>query len=236
MHTFARHSSYGGLAASWQKTSIKIPGSSELPAGVPPPPASEWDWKKPDWELLKVPGWEVTYRNKPKACKAAADAAGSGARPPGSLVDAHIGRQHKHNNGEKYRYHLQGLKTWVRRYRLFKKSLRKRTDDRSRFDHKHDEDESLDDDFGEDDDYGAITTNRSYQRRCFLSDGSFAFRDGQCRVKRYRLFKKSLRKRNLWPKMSSQEVAAYVAAAVAAAGAIVRVLRGRRGKIYDKYP
>ena len=23
----------------------------------------EWDWKKPDWELLKVPGWEVTYRN-----------------------------------------------------------------------------------------------------------------------------------------------------------------------------
>ena len=63
-------------------------------------------------------------------------------------------------------------------------SSRKRTDDRSRFDHKHDEDESLDDDFGEDDDYGAITTNRSYQRRCFLSDGSFAFRDGQCRVKR----------------------------------------------------
>ena len=147
-----------------------------------------------------------------------------------------FGRQHKHNNGEKYRYHLQGLKTWVRRYRLFKKSLRKRTDDRSRFDHKHDKDESLDDDFGEDDDYGAITTNRSYQRRCFLSDGSFAFRDGQCRVKRYRLFKKSLRKRNLWPKMSSQEVAAYVAMAVAAAGAIVRVLRGRRGKIYDKYP
>ena len=120
-----------------------------------------------DWELLKVPGWEVTYRNKPKACKAAADAAGSGARPPGSLVDAHIGRQHKHNNGEKYRYRLQGPKTWVRRYRLFKKSLRKR---------------------------------------------------------------------NLWPKMSSQEVAAYVAVAVAAAGAIVRVLRGRRGKIYDKYP
>ena len=81
-----------------------------------------------------------------------------------------LGRQHKHNNGEKYRYHLQGLKTWVRRYRLFKKSLRKR---------------------------------------------------------------------NLWPKMSSQEVAAYVAAAVAAAGAIVRVLRGRRGKTYpvdDKYP
>jgi len=69
-----------------------------------------------------------------------------------------------------------------------------------------------------------------------LDDGSFAFRDGQCRVKRYRLFKKSLRKRNLWPKMSSQEVAAYVAMAVAAAGAIVRVLRGRRGKIYDKYP
>ena len=33
-----------------------------------------------------------------------------------------------------------------------------------------------------------------------------------------------------------QEVAAYVAMAVAAAGAIVRVLRGRRGKIYDKYP
>ena len=63
-----------------------------------------------------------------------------------------------------------------------------------------------------------------------LDDGSFAFRDGQCRVKRYRLFKKSLRK------MSSQEVAAYVAMAVAAAGAIVRVLRGRRGKIYDKYP
>ena len=127
----------------------------------------EWDWKKPDWELLKVPGWEVTYRNKPKACKAAADAAGSGARPPGSLVDAHIGRQHKHNNGEKYRYHLH---TWARRYRLFKKSLRKR---------------------------------------------------------------------NLWPKMSSQEVVAYVAAAVAAAGAIVRVLRGRRGKTYpedDKYP
>jgi len=58
-------------------------------------------------------------------------------------------------------------------------------------------------------------------------------------VKRYRLFKKSLRKRNLWPKMSSQEVAAYVALAVAAAGAIVRVLRGRRGKTYpvdDKYP
>ena len=168
MHTFARHSSYGGLAASWQKTSIKIPGSSELPAGVPPPPASEWDWKKPDWELLKVPGWEVTYRNKPKACKAAADAAGSGARPPGSLVDAHIGRQHKHNNGEKYRYRLQGPKTWVRRYRLFKKSLRKR---------------------------------------------------------------------NLWPKMSSKEVAAYVAVAVAAAGAIVHVLRGRRGKkVDDKYP
>ena len=90
-----------------------------------------------------------------------------GARPPGSLVDAHIGRQHKHNNGEKYRYHLH---TWARRYRLFKKSLRKR---------------------------------------------------------------------NLWPKMSSQEVAAYVAAAVAAAGAIVRVLRGWRGKTYpvdDKYP
>ena len=127
----------------------------------------EWDWKKPNWELLKVPGWEVTYRNKPKACKAAADAAGSGARPPGSLVDAHIGRQHKHNNGEKYRYHLH---TWARRYRLFKKSLRKR---------------------------------------------------------------------NLWPKMSSQEVAAHVAVAVAAAGAIVRVLRGRRGKTYpvdDKYP
>ena len=116
-------------------------------------------------------------------------------------------------------------------------SSRKRTDDRSRFDHKHDEDESLDDDFGEDDDYGAITTNRSYQRRCFLSDGSFAFRDGQCRVKRYRLFKKSLRKRNLWPKMSSQEVAAYVAAAVAAAGAIVHMLLGRRGKkVDDKYP
>ena len=129
------------------------------------------------------------------------------------------------------------LGPWVRRYRLFKKSLRKRTDDRSRFDHKHDEDESLDDDFGEDDDYGAITTNRSYQRRCFLSDGSFAFRDGRCRVKRYRLFKKSLRKRNLWPKMSSQEVAAYVAVAIAAAGAIVRVLRGRRGKkMDDKYP
>ena len=39
--------------------------------------------------------------------------------------------------------------------------------------------------------------------------------------------------------MSSQEVAAYVAAAVAAAGAIVRVLRGWRGKTYpvdDKYP
>ncbi len=110
---------------------------------------------------------EVTHRNKPKACKAAADAAGSGARPPGSLVDAHIGRQHKHNNGEKYRYHLH---TWARRYRLFKKSLRKR---------------------------------------------------------------------NLWPKMSSQEVAAYVAVAVAAAGAIVRVLRGRRGKTYPedgKYP
>jgi len=64
-------------------------------------------------------------------------------------------------------------------------------------------------------------------------------------VKRYRLFKKSLRKRNLWPKMSSQEiaaylwpkmssqeVAAYVAVAVAAAGAIVHVLRGRRGKSY----
>ena len=83
------------------------------------------------------------------------------------MQDAHIGRQHKHNNGEKYRYRLQGPKTWVRRYRLFKKSLRKR---------------------------------------------------------------------NLWPKMSSQEVAAYVAAAVAAAGAIVHVLRGRRGKIYDKYP
>ena len=81
-----------------------------------------------------------------------------------AVVDAHIGRQHKHNNGEKYRYHLH---TWARRYRLFKKSLRKR---------------------------------------------------------------------NLWPKMSSQEVAAYVAMAVAAAGAIVRVLRGRRGKIYDKYP
>ena len=80
------------------------------------------------------------------------------------IVDAHIGRQHKHNNGEKYRYHLH---TWARRYRLFKKSLRKR---------------------------------------------------------------------NLWPKMSSQEVVAYVAAAVAAAGAIVHVLRGRRGKIYDKYP
>ena len=81
--------------------------------------------------------------------------------------DAHVGRQHKHNNGEKYRYHLH---TWARRYRLFKKSLRKR---------------------------------------------------------------------NLWPKMSSQEVVAYVAAAVAAAGAIVRVLRGRRGKTYpedDKYP
>ena len=58
-------------------------------------------------------------------------------------------------------------------------------------------------------------------------------------ARRYRLFKKSLRKRNLWPKMSSQEVAAYVAVAVAAAGAIVRVLRGRRGKTYpedDKYP
>ena len=198
----------------------------------------EWDWKKPDWELLKVPGWEVTYRNKPKACKAAADAAGSGARPPGSLVDAHIGRQHKHNNGEKYRYHLQGLKTWVRRYRLFKKSLRKRNDDRittNRFDHE-DKDDSIDDEFHEDDDDDRFTTNRSYQRYCFLSDGSFAFRDGRCRVKRYRLFKKSLRKRNLWPKMSSQEVAAYVAMAVAAAGAIVRVLRGRRGKIYDKYP
>ena len=87
-------------------------------------------------------------------------------------------------------------------------------------------------------DYDRITTNRSYQRYCFLSDGSFAFRDGQCRVKRYRLFKKSLRKRNLWPKMSSQEVAAYVAAAVAAAGAIVHVLRGRRGTypVDDKYP
>ena len=82
-------------------------------------------------------------------------------------VDAHIGRQHKHNNGEKYRYRLQGPKTWVRRYRLFKKSLRKR---------------------------------------------------------------------NLWPKMSSQEVAAYVAVAVAAAGAIFHVLRGRRRKTYDKYP
>ena len=80
-------------------------------------------------------------------------------------MDAHIGRQHKHNNGEKYRYHLH---TWARRYRLFKKSLRKR---------------------------------------------------------------------NLWPKMSSQEVAAYVAVAVAAAGAIVHVLRGRRGKkMDDKYP
>ena len=137
-----------------------------------------------DWELLKVPGWEVTYRNKPKACKAAADAAGSGARPPGSLVDAHIGRQHKHNNGKK--------------------------DDK-------------------DDDDDRFTTNLEYERHCFLSDGSF-FRDGRCRLKRYRLFKKSLRK------MSSQEVAAYVAMAVAAAGAIVRVLRGRRGKIYDKYP
>ena len=151
----------------------------------------EWDWKKPNWELLKVPGWEVTYRNKPKACKAAADAAGSGARPPGSLVDAHIGRQHKHNNGKK--------------------------DDK-------------------DDDDDRFTTNLEYKRHCFLSDGSF-FRDGRCRLKRYRLFKKSLRKRNLWPKMSSQEVAAYVAAAVAAAGAIVRVLRGRRGKkVDDKYP
>ena len=67
-------------------------------------------------------------------------------------------------------------------------------------------------------------------------NGSFAFRDGRCRVKRYRLFKKSLRKRNLWPKMSSQEVAAYVAVAVAAAGAIVHVLRGQRGKKDDKYP
>ena len=41
------------------------------------------------------------------------------------------------------------------------------------------------------------------------------------------------------PKMSSQEVAAYVAVAVAAAGAIVHMLRGRRGKTYpvdDKYP
>ena len=56
---------------------------------------------------------------------------------------------------------------------------------------------------------------RLYKGRCFLSDGSFAFRDGRCRVKRYRLFKKSLRK------MSYQEVAAYVAMAVAAAGAIV---------------
>ena len=120
----------------------------------------------------------------------------------------------------------------MRRYRLFKKSLRKRNDDRitaNRFDHE-DKDDSIDDDFHEDDDDDGITTNRLYKRRCFLSDGSFAFRDGQCRVKRYRLFKKSLRK------MSSQEVAAYVAMAVAAAGAIVRVLRGRRGKIYDKYP
>ena len=127
---------------------------------------------------------EVTHRNKPKACKAAADAAGSGARPPGSLVDAHIGRQHKHNNGKK--------------------------DDK-------------------DDDDDRFTTNLEYERHCFLSDGSF-FRDGRCRLKRYRLFKKSLRKRNLWPKMSSQEVVAYVAAAVAAAGAIVRVLRGRTAK------
>ena len=82
-----------------------------------------------------------------------------------------------------------------------------------------------------------LFASSSVARRCFLSDGSFAFRDGQCRVKRYRLFKKSLRKRNLWPKMSSQEVPAYVAVAVAAAGAIVRVLRGRRGKkVDDKYP
>ena len=130
------------------------------------------------------------------------------------------------------------LGPWVRRYRLFKKSLRKRNDDRittNRFDHE-DKDDSIDDDFHEDDDDDGITTNRLYKRRCFLSDGSFAFRDGQCRVKRYRLFKKSLRKRNLWPTISSQEVAAYVAMAVAAAGAIVRVLRGRRGKISDKYP
>ena len=127
------------------------------------------------------------------------------------------------------------LGPWVRRYRLFKKSLRKRNDDRittNRFDHE-DKDDSIDDDFHEDDDDDRFTTNRSYQRYCFLSDGSFAFRDGRCRVKRYRLFKKSLRK------MSSQEVAAYVAVAVAAAGAIVHVLRGRRGKTYpvdDKYP
>ena len=160
--------------------------------------------------------WEVSYRKKPKACKAAADAAGSGARKPGSLVD--VGDD---DDDDTLKDHEDDEDDRTTTNRLY--------------DHVRDRLSTLYNHENVDDDYGPIITNREYERHCFLSDGSF-FRDGRCRVKRYRLFKKSLRKRNLWPKMSSQEVAAYVAVAVAAAGAIFHVLRGRRRKTYDKYP